>query len=638
MLEQLTAQHAIKRGLLERVKDPLGAIKEMTVRLHARVQEAFHRAKDLTLYLEQGIDRKLITDWMQSIVVLPEAERRVAFHKLFEEAMNGDFERMYSLIETLGSIDILRLAEKERGADPLTENDMLLPLQIDNELFTEVLGVAQTHPQFKDWIRFLGQKADGELDQTSEQLDELRLDGAALPEMFPKIAEYEDRITRHVQTRGGRKGKSFEVMTKAFKTIATTLFGNEVEAFYGVGTFPTFKSLALRFWKYNPDADLIACPYEYLPMWYQVAENRRHMADIPQGIDFTEEQLMDSLFRKGQEVREKRRQRGVEDNAPIVLLVSSQMRIGGKMLDTKKIAELVETENQKNAGDGRSRYHLWLDASQDSRVIKEGDIVFYSKRHGGTGGGMVLARKATYPEDSQDIKEAFRTRSGYDLKYIPRIVAALFCIDKKIGHKFANLLDPKTIGLWYFSGKGTFLEKEIEKAADAIRVGGLNKLFTMEASLPASDSGQWRIDTIVRISTTEKGHETLDLKQLEQNLKSLNVNVSSFNLEHLEGTEGNPKFSELMEMLGREPFDCAVFIEAVKKFQEYYSQAIVVSLLPTENEQDALKVKEHFLRAVKQHNYFRLFITAIDRPDTLLDFVKRLETAVDTQLDGLPLK
>ena len=645
MLEQLTAQHALKQRALEAVRNPLATVFQMAQRIHAKARDAVAEVKETKLYIGHGIDRLATLNWLQSVIFLPEPQRREAFRQLFQEALDQDFEKMYNLIKVLGGTDILQIAEKHRGTNPFTEEDMLLPLQIDHELFTEAVQTAQKHPKFKEWMEFVEAKAAKQNGQNPDELDELNLDGAALPEMFPKIAEYEDRIDRHVKGRGGKKGNSFGTLTRTFKHMSQRLYGEDAvaslepedqsskEAFYGVGTLPTFKSLVLRFWDedHYPNAHLIASPYEYFPMYYQVSKSKRHLADVPNGLVFTENELVEAMLKKGREIMVKREDGPDAETDPIILLISSQLRIGGKMLDTAKIAALVEAEN---ATIGYKQYDIWFDASQDSRVIKQGDIVLHSKRHGGTGGGMVIASAETYPEDAADIREAFRTRSGYNSRYIPRMIASMFSIDKKIGHSFSSLIDPKTSSLWYYKGGGGFLQAEINRAQEVLQASpDLKELFTMTASLPDADSGQWRIDTIARLELTEEGQKRgIDMKRLRGDLAELNVSLTYFNLEHCDTNHGRPGFKKLMRFFNTEPFDLASFIKAVETFQKFYSQEMVMSLLPQENREDPEYVREYFQKAVAQHDYFRIFVTAIDRKDTIKDFIKRLELAVQKQL------
>ncbi len=630
-LTSLLKKDVIQQDLVRQIADPREAIRHVLAGIRTgfagRVKKAIMTKVDDYRY---GIDSDRLQVQLRSMLDMDEPTRRGEMRKLFQEALDTDHEIFYRLVQTLGEIDIFNLTVESKTADSLSGDDLLLPLELDYELYTELIQTAKAHPSFKAWMAFLSEKTEGKKPMQQGQ-QELKLNGAALPEIFPKIDHYVESAMKYLGGRSCDKGKKFMLMLEAFKKISEEVFGKDMEAFCAVATTRNLTSLVSRFWSAFPHAELIAEPYEYLPMWYAVSDaTKRHMIDID-NLNFNEEHLTVELLRKGETIRQKRKAESVPEKDPIVLLISTQMRIGAKLLDPKKIMQWVDAENEFL---GFQQYHVWFDASQDSRIVADGDLVFYSKRFAGSGGGMVLANKATYPEDDgHDIRESFRLRSSYDVSIIPRLTASLHLTSRKVGHHVANLA--QTPGLWYFQGKGTFVAGEVEKARSSLSQSPIVKdLFTLEHQMP-SDAKQWKVDAVMRIIPTDKALKMLDMKKLSQDLhQRFSVDFSCFNLQEHEGG-GGMSFSELTEACDAEPFNRESFIAKVEAFQFYYQSWIVKSLLPSEGREDADVVRAYFRQAVKEHSYFRIFTTALDKPDTLREFIKRLEQAVKLQLEPL---
>jgi hypothetical protein len=629
MLERLLKRNVLRETVNNAVKDPLEAVALAVTNLRDGLRNRFTDVTDTIERYKYGVDRNRVNRELRGMLAMDETARREKMRTIFNEALDNNPATFYDLVKALGEIDFFDLVlQSKNPGEELTAEELLLPLQLDHELYTELIQTAQNNPRFKEWMEYVSGKAKQEEKPEGNDNEELKLNGAALPEIFPKINQYVASAMRYAGGSSGHRGDRFEVMVEAFKKITRDIFGKDMDAFFGVATTKNLAGLISRFWSFYPNAELVAGAYEYLPMCYAVSDhNKRHIVDL-EDINFTEEDLTKSLFNKGDEIRKDRKVRGIPEREPIVLLVSTQMRIGAKLVDTKKVAQIVETENQRI---GYKQYHLWFDSSQDSRVMDDGDIVFFSKRFAGSGGGMVLANNKTYPEDDgKDIKEALRLRSSYDASIIPRLIASLHLTSRKVGHTVSALTH--TPGLWHYKGKGTFVAGEIEKARTHIDKSELlSGLFSIESQMP-DDPAQWKVDAVLRVVPSDKALQTLNIARLGNDLKDVfHVDCSSFSLDNLRGANG-VDFTKLMEALEAEPFRLNKFIEIVEEFQQFYQSWIVKSLLPSNHRENPDHVREYFKQSAKEHNYFRLFITALDRPDYLLDFTKRLEEAVKLQL------
>lgn len=628
MLEKLLNRSTLRDTVKSVAEHPCEAARTAVSFLREELRARLSGATEAVERYRHGVDGERVKDELQQMLSMDKGSRRAQMRIIFDEALNEHPATFYDLVKTLGEIDLFDLVLKSKEGGDLDAEDLLLPLQLDYEIYIELIRAAQSNPYFSEWMDHLSNKVKNGKNHKDSAEEELKLNGAALPEMFPKINQYVASTMRYAGGGSSHRGEKFEVMVKAFKKITGELFGERMDAFFGVATTKNLAGLVSRFWSFHPNAELVAGAYEYLPMYYSISDpNKRHLADL-EDINFDEEQLVASLLKNGEAIRTRRIVRAIPKEEPIVLLVSTQMRIGAKLMDTKKIAELIEAENVRI---GHKQYHVWFDASQDSRLVADGDIVFYSKRFAGSGGGMVLANKETYPDDDgKDITEALRLRSSYDSSIIPRLIASLHLTSNKVGHTVSNLT--QTPGLWYYRGKGTFVASEVEKASIYLNASPLLKgLFSIECQMP-TDPQQWKVDAVLRVTPSDAALEKLDVAKLGDALKNdFGVDCSSYSLNNM-GKDGSMSFSRLNQALEATPFDLDGFIAMVEEFQFFYQSWIVKALLPSENRNDAEYVKDYFRQAAKEHNYFRLLITALDRPDYLLDFVKRLETAVSQQL------
>ena len=102
----------------------------------------------------------------------------------------------------------------------------------------------------------------------------------------------------------------------------------------------------------------------------------------------------------------------VSDGSPLIFFTASVNRIG-TYVDMESVARSVKKLYPE--------IHVWVDASQDSRAIPSADIVWYSKRFGESGQGLVAVRKDRY-EHSISV---FAIQSGYDLAHLAHLTAVL---------------------------------------------------------------------------------------------------------------------------------------------------------------------------------------------------------------------
>ncbi len=467
--------------------------------------------------------------------------------------------------------------------------------------------------------------------KTPQLIENLYLDGAGLPVPPATVLAYERKLTTFMEAAPFTGRTVFSVLTSLFEETARQVFGAQLSAFYTQGTLTSFQKWVLRFWQVYPEARCISTPLEYMPMYYNLPRRFRHMVDLPD-LYFREEDLTAAFFAKGDALN-----RGLTEsekrNRPICLLVSSEPRCGGKRLDMNKISDLVA---QQNAALGYRQYHLWTDASQDFRTLRKTDVLWYSKRHAGTGGGMILVNNQTYDLDNSELREAVRVRSGYDIRYIIRLIASLLSMKSRMLYGLTQRINQ--VGEAEPGTKPVSLRGEINAAVRAFnRNPALQQNFRLivNEEKPPFENGE--MHAILRLELSEQGRDRIDLFTLEQALQAERVTIGHFSLDHCNGS-GSVGYDDVVAAYNAEPFDLRHFVDVVEQFQHEYQDYLVRTLIPVDNRENREWVRSHFYRAVLQHEYYRIFISVAHPPGTLRRFIQHLERAVDHQLGATDIR
>gem|GEM_PF-6201486 len=644
---------------------------------------------------ENGIDRKEAERFVREILFLPSEQRCAVIREAIDGMIEEDFDLLWNFVEVVSSMNFFEMIVGERFkeqsakdsglrlADTLLEkSDWLIPIELDNDFFHTTIGYAQEHLPMKgqknvdddemkkrrEFHRYLFGKVRANTKNGSvEDTEHLGLNGAAIPEIFPKIREFERSVTAFLESGGTNQMRNFSSLTEVFKQLGTDLYGDRMEAFYTRGTTSAFEGLILRVLNYYRNISLIATDHEYSSLWRKLAKEKAHVVNIPGGIDGAEKDMVAAMLAKGEEVMQARSvcqsiiqdvrgafgddlrlpvleeaMTGLDDpDQPIILLISSVPRMGGRKFDMEEIERLIDAENERR---GAKLYHLWTDASQDSRIIRSGDVIFRSKKDSSTGGGQGLMDTMTYPPEKGDIPEALRTRGGYNASYIPQLIGSTLAVKARTGHSYGDLLHSGS--LWHLKGKGTFLGREIREAQKMLANDRVLKgLFTLHSSLPPlqegeetypdNDNNQWRIDSIMRFCPTDEALELLDMDRFKADLRKLRVNFSDFDLSRreMETTEALG-YSALMELADADEFNLEEFIMEVERFETWYQSWIVKSLLPSERRNDPEYVRAHFKQAVRDHNYMRILMVAIRKPGHLRRLLNKVKKVVKVQLEN----
>jgi hypothetical protein len=216
------------------------------------------------------------------------------------------------------------------------------------------------------------------------------------------------------------KNELWKHLNDLFNFMASKIFPDKYKAFPTKGTLSSFESIA-GFLNNNTNIYwVIGTLGEYQPMLSILPRDRVFKANLKNpfcSIDDIIEQIKNGI----QHFMAKK-------YSKIIVLLSSSLRIGGIYLNIDTISESLS--------DLRKNFELWIDSSQDNRTFETPDIIWFSKWHVETGGGIVLVSK-TY----KDVKllEQFQMRSGFDPKYIAKACASLQFYETGVPFSFIEL-------------------------------------------------------------------------------------------------------------------------------------------------------------------------------------------------------
>ncbi len=542
-------------------------------------------------------------DWVDCLIQIDDREKR-------KEKMKCDMERIYVaghevffiFISALGRIDF-----------PLHRDNLLFPLELEFDIFREAVKVVQAQPDFEKWVSYVQDHC--EENRESEE-------GAYLKAGLPKRSEKLTKFHGQVQDFLGQhySDEKFSILLAGFKETLRRTFGPNYEGYYTYGTTNAFRALQDRFWKTYPQAKLYYTPYEYLKMPHLVVRDRREVIDM-EDLDMSEDEIVAQVFRKS----EMEQAQGKNDD-PVVILVSSEFRAGKRKLDIHRLSVLIEAKNKEL---GKKRYHLWIDAAQDNRFFVHdddpdynpgntnlyvGDAVFFSKRIGGTGKGLVLLNKNTYPSES-DIAYGMSEGSGGGINegHLIDIMGNLFLERTKIAHQLRDLV--RISGLWRFTGKGKFLDSEVQKAQDLMKeLPHLSRYFVFETQdVPQSDY-EWQVHRILRLKRNRGSN--MDVEGLVKRLGDQEFKVEGFSVWGLE---------KIAAIDFNQPF--VSFVQQVREAQEYHGNHLLCELLPARIE-DEDTVKDWVNQKIDEHEVIRIFLNVLHKPDTLTSLLRAADEII----------
>lgn len=242
------------------------------------------------------------------------------------------------------------------------------------------------------------------------------------------------------------------------------------------------------------------------------------------------------------------------EGCPSLILMASVRRTGERV-DVNRIMRTLRAEFPHTL--------FAIDGAQDHLIYSEADAVFYSKRFGATGTGVMMLSN----HFSEDIHERCEARQGIQLADLAKTVAAFRCERRPLhfASLLSNLQDTPTI--WNFVGGGSYMEQESRKTAAYVAGDpNLSAHFDVSYSSESRDEDNPNIWLSSRtIALHLKPESALSLPELARRMAGPPY---EFQIDWI-STESLPDFKVLSQM-SQEPYSkehCEKFFQTIVNFQ-----------------------------------------------------------------------
>lgn len=292
-----------------------------------------------------------------------------------------------------------------------------------------------------------------------------------------------------------------------------------------------------------------------------------------------------------------------------VVFLASVRRLGER-IDVNKIMEAIRQKYPDTI--------FIIDAAQDHLVYPDAHAVFYSKRFGATGTGMMMVAKSL----GDTIHAQCTLQHGLQLRDLATTVAAFRCERKRV--HFASRLQALlyTPTLWNFTGKGSYIDEQCQKVACAVATDpNLSRHFT-PAYYPdlvdAANPHPWRSSRTVALHLRE--NSSISLEEFARRLKDHHeIQIDWISPELL------PDFEEL-RALATLPYSkeqCRLLCDRILTFQQRSRPTYITEMpaLPevfnrTASMNPSLyrRQVQHLLTSIKRQNVIRLHLSIAKSP------------------------
>lgn len=535
---------------------------------------------------------------------LPKPQNReIKIQEFLENAWDKGFTYFFSVLK---SLNISRF--------PVTEENLVLPIELDFEIYTTAIRFVQSKDNFEDWITFVD-------DNSNELLPKYDFKGAGLPTISDKVQNYVDRIKEFLDGHNN----SFGLLLPTFKKMVSEIWGENYHAFFTNGGAT---DAALRFsnayWQEHPNAQMIHSNHDYTPMFNGVSDQNQHQIDIDLKSE-TEESWAEKILNEKKKILVQNSHLADE---PFAVFLNSEFRQGIWQVDVHKIVKILRQKDPN--------LHIWVDAAQDNRFFADhsdssnpdrnpdqnsdfdiGDVVFCSKRK-----QLTLINQNRYPEES-NIGYALAERCGGRLAEtdLMQLLANLLFEKHKIAHTTTHLTGNSA--LWRYSGKQKYLDGQVDTAEDYFEQSEiLSRHFEFHRERLADENYEWKVARILNISQTSESE--INIWEILKNLEKQGMGkIDCFDLN-----DANLSGELSLDSID---FDAnyLTFLDQVRAFQKYHLGNISVSLLP-EDLSDETFTKDWTRQKIAEHKLFRLFLTVEHLPAEITNFLKALESEIST--------
>ena len=336
----------------------------------------------------------------------------------------------------------------------------------------------------------------------------LQLHSAGLPVVPPKTARFEAAYKVFVQGKLRLQPfDSFYCLYNVLHDLIDLNFGPGMRGFPTRGTLRSFQAVIDRV---EPQTLFVICtPGEFGPMVSSLEETSTLFVNI-EDIDFAVEDLTDNVVQIMETYPER----------PLVFLISSCLRIGGRYLDLQMLRAKIQAAHAQPITASRQ---LWVDAAQDHRVV-HADVVFYSKRFAGTGGGLVVVDAGV----SEAIREKLEVKSGYDTVYLVRVCKALVSALRGTYFGFEDMLVRPN--LWDTVTASEEILRSVHVLETALVTEHLDPFFDVRYNSQELAASQPMPGGIVRLMPSSLFTENYSIGDLVLYLATNNIGCETFSL------------------------------------------------------------------------------------------------------------
>ena len=407
----------------------------------------------------------------------------------------------------------------------------------------------------------------------------VHLHSAGQPVVPPKTARFEAAYKAFVQGKLRLQPfDSFYCLFNVLQDLVELNFGPGMQGYPTRGTLRSFQAVLDRA---EPKTLFVVCtPGEFGPMVSSLEESSTIFVNI-ENIDFTVEDLTDNVVQIMETYPDR----------PLVFLISSCLRIGGRYLDLRPLRAKIQAAHTQPLTASRQ---LWVDAAQDHRVV-HADVVFYSKRFAGTGGGLV----AVHTGVSAAIREKLEVKSGYDTVYLVRVCKTLVSALRGVYFGFEDML--MRPNLWDAATASGEILRSVRVLEAALVTEHLSSFVDVRYNLEEIKTSQPMPGAIVRLTPSALFTEHYSIGDLVFYLATNNIGCETFSLSIYYSNPANvkqavssvAKYREFSELL-RAHRDVAVWYPHKLKHppdheSEYFEQCARLTL--------------------QYHDYLRIFLT-----------------------------
>ncbi len=442
-------------------------------------------------------------------------------------------------------IDCITHLEEQKPIDP---KHPLQSLRTNHALLKAFVDAFQENPNRREIKKDMACAPRSPTKQPSLHLD---LRGAALPETLPFIAKFAEKCRTHLD-----KETLFEKLLNELQRLARKATKGKQKAYVTRGAENGFRSFCEAFKQESQGRYTVyTSDQEYGAMFSNLDRRCIEIVPFERGIHDKDPCLMAYDLNKRLET------------APVgrkVVFLSSVCRNGAYRIATNQVIAAIKKVHPDA--------EIWVDAAQDNMFFPDADLVVYSKRFGGTGGGMNFLGKR-YQTDQYH--SALRLSSGYLTEKVAACCGILFSQQNKIGNSLEDLNATPT--LWKTRWKGTYIDSQARRFADELKGTSFGRHFETcyidESKI--EDPSYWKHGRI--ISFLRRRGSRANVRDVAEALERRRIYVDKKSISQQSGWKELVDF-ELKED-GTEQAQISAHFKRILEFEEQHKDTLVGTLI-----------------------------------------------------------